>query len=119
MQKSTDYQRKKSKSNESAGSIHIFSYRLLNKKMDFLYPKLGKLEKTLKQSRIPIPFEVYVCSMVFFSIIAGVIGLAAGIVISFFIMKRPISGKLGDRPQGNWHIGFFQSLNSTMESAAR
>ena len=91
MQKSTDYQstKSKTKSKESAGTIHIFSYRLLNSKIDFLYPKLGKLEKTLKQSRIPIPFEVYVCSMVFFSIIAGIIGLAAGIVISIFIDIQP------------------------------
>ena len=90
MQKSADYQNTKRKTkSESAGSIHIYSYRLLNKKIDFLYPKLGRLEKTLKQSRIPIPFEVYVCSMVFFSIIAGVIGLAAGIIISLFIDIQP------------------------------
>jgi len=91
LQKSTDYQstKRKKKSDEAAGSIHIISYRLLNSRMDFLYPKLGRLEKTLKQSRIPIPFEVYVCSMVFFSLIAGVIGLSVGIVISLFIDIQP------------------------------
>jgi flagellar protein FlaJ len=56
-----------------------------------LYPKLGKLEKTLKQSRIPIPYEVYVCSMVFFSMIAGLIGLAVGIAISFLVNIQPIA----------------------------
>lgn len=91
MLKSTDYQstKRKRKSDEAAGSIHIISYRLLNRRVSFLYPKLGKLEKTLKQSRIPIPFEVYVCSMVFFSVIAGVIGLSAGIIISLFIDIQP------------------------------
>jgi flagellar protein FlaJ len=54
-----------------------------------LYPKLGKLEKTLKQSRIPIPFEVYVSSMVFFSFIAGLVGLSAGIAIAILVNIQP------------------------------
>jgi len=83
--------KKKTNSNESAGSIHILSYRLLNNRVQFLYPKLGKLEKTLKQSRIPIPYEVYVCSMVFFSLIAGLIGLAVGVAISFIVNIQPIA----------------------------
>jgi flagellar protein FlaJ len=82
---------KKKGSEESAGSIHILSYRLLNNRVQFLYPKLGKLEKTLKQSRIPIPYEVYVCSMVFFSMIAGLIGLAVGVAISFIVNIQPIA----------------------------
>jgi flagellar protein FlaJ len=56
-----------------------------------LYPKLGKLEKTLKQSRIPIPYEVYVCSMVFFSMIAGLIGLAVGIAIALIVNIQPLA----------------------------
>lgn len=93
MQKSnyTPQVKKKTSSEESAGSIHILSYRLLNNRIQFLYPKLGKLEKTLKQSRIPIPYEVYVCSMVFFSMIAGLIGLAVGIAISFIVNIQPIA----------------------------
>lgn len=92
MQKSTDYKitsRKKSESKESASSIHILSYRLLNNHVQFLYPRLDTLEKTLKQSRIPIPFEVYVCSMVFFSFFAGMIGLSIGIVISILVNIQP------------------------------
>ena len=83
--------KKKTGTDESAGSIHILSYRLLNNRIQFLYPKLGKLERTLKQSRIPIPYEVYVCSMVFFSVIAGLIGLAVGIAISFLVNIQPIA----------------------------
>ena len=89
MQKSD--QIKKASSKESAGSIHILSYRLLNNRIKFLYPKLGKLEKTLKQSRIPIPYEVYVCSMVFFSMIAGLIGLSVGITIALIVNIQPLA----------------------------
>ena len=93
MQKSTNYtnQRRKGGSKESAGSIHILSYQLLNNRVQFLYPRLGKLESTLKQSRIPIPYEVYVCSMVFFSLIAGLIGLSVGIAIAFLVNIQPIA----------------------------
>ena len=94
MQKSTDYpspMKKRARAEESASSIHILSYRLLNNHIKFLYPKLGKLEKTLKQSRIPIPFEVYVSSMVFFSFIAGLVGLSAGIAIAILVNIQPVA----------------------------
>lgn len=92
MQKSTDFKiakKKKSEAKETASSIHILSYRLLNNRVQFLYPRLHKLERALKQSRIPIPYEVYVCSMVFFSLIAGVIGMSVGIVISIIVNIQP------------------------------
>ena len=77
------------KKDVGSSSIHVFSYRLLNNHVKFLYPRLHKVEKILKQSRIPIPYEVYVCSMVFFSAIAGMIGLIAGIVISILVNIQP------------------------------
>lgn len=92
MQKSTDFRiakKKKAASKETANPIHILSYRLLNSRVQFLYPRLHKLERALKQSRIPIPYEVYVCSMVFFSLIAGVIGLSVGIIISIVVDIQP------------------------------
>ncbi len=95
MQKSFDYSinanKKKKVTDNSSGSLHVFSYRLLNKHITFLYPKLSKLEKTLKHAMMPIPFEVYVCSIVFSSIIAGVIGLVSGIVIALLINIQPIA----------------------------
>jgi flagellar protein FlaJ len=95
LQKSFDYSintnKKKKVTDNSAGSLHVLSYRLLNKHIQFLYPKLSKLEKTLKHAMMPIPFEVYVCSIVFFSIIAGVIGLASGIVIALVINIQPVA----------------------------
>jgi len=95
LQKSFDYSintgKKKKVTDNSSGSIHVFSYRLLNKHIQFLYPKLSKLEKTIKHARMPIPFEVYVCSVVFFSIIAGVLGLVSGIVIALVINIQPVA----------------------------
>jgi len=92
LQKSSEFKiakEKKSESKEAASSVHVLSYRLLNNHVQFLYPRLGKLERNLKQSRIPIPFEVYVCSIVFFSFIAGIIGLSIGIAIAILVNIQP------------------------------
>lgn len=74
---------------ESVGVIHVYSYKLLNDHVKFLYPKLGKLEKTIKQAMMPIPFEVYVSSMVFFSLIAGICGVVIGLITTQFINIQP------------------------------
>jgi len=95
LQKSFDYSintnKKNKKDKNLSGSINVLSYKLLNKHIQFLYPKLSKLEKTLKHAMVPIPFEVFVCSIVFFSIIAGVIGLVSGIVIALLINIQPVA----------------------------
>lgn len=82
---------KNKKNNDSVSTIHIFSYKLLNEHLRTIYPKLSTLEKNIKQSRTPIPFEVYVSSMVFFSIIAGISGMILGIIMSGFIHIQPAS----------------------------
>lgn len=74
---------------ESVGTIHVYSYKLLNDHVKFLYQKLSTLEKSIKQAMMPIPFEVYVTSMVFFSIIAGSCGAIIGFVASQFISIQP------------------------------
>ena len=76
---------------ESVGQVHVFSYKLLNEHVKFMHPKLRSLEKSIKQSMMPIPFEVYVSSMVFFSMIAGVCGIIMGIVAWQFINIQPAS----------------------------
>ena len=75
---------------ESVGAIHIYSYKLLNDHVKFLYPKLESLEKSIKQAMMPIPFEVYVTSMVFFSLIGGVCGVIMGVIVSQFINIQPV-----------------------------
>ncbi|MCH7605480.1 type II secretion system F family protein, partial [Patescibacteria group bacterium] len=83
-------QKKKIKE-ESVGQIHVFSYKLLNDHVKFLHPKLDSLERSIKQAMMPIPFEVYVSSMVFFSMIAGVCGIIMGLFASQFINIQPAS----------------------------
>ncbi len=82
---------KKKVKEESVGQIHVFSYKLLNEHVKFLHPKLGSLEKSIKQAMMPIPFEVYVSSMIFFSMIAGVCGIIMGLVAIQFINIQPAS----------------------------
>jgi len=72
----------KQKQEESVGVIHVYSYKLLNDHIKFLYPKLRSMEKSIKQAMMPIPFEVYVSSMVFFSLIAGICGVIIGLIAS-------------------------------------
>lgn len=74
---------------EATSTIHVLSYKILNEHVQFLYPKLTSLEKNLKQAMMPIPFDVYVCSMVLFSILAGIIGMSVGIAVSFFVNIQP------------------------------
>jgi len=76
---------------ESVGQVHVFSYKLLNEHVKFMHPKLSSLEKSIKQAMMPIPFEVYVSSMVFFSMIAGVCGAIMGVVALQFINIQPAS----------------------------
>jgi len=76
---------------DSVSALQIYSYKLLNERVQFLYPKLTGLEKTLKQAMMPIPFDVYVCGMVFFSLLAGIFGAAVGIAISIFMNVQPVA----------------------------
>ena len=80
---------KQKQQEESVGAIHVYSYKLLNDHIKFLYPKLEKLEKSIKQAMMPIPFEVYVSSMVFFSLIAGICGVILGLIATQFINIQP------------------------------
>jgi len=80
---------KKIQQRESVGKVHIFSYKILNDHLRTLYPKLHKLDHSIKQSMMPVPFEVYVCSMVFFSIIAGICGTIMGVVATQLINIQP------------------------------
>ncbi len=82
---------KKKMKEEKVGQIHIFSYKMLNEHIKFMYPKLSTLEKSIMQAMMPIPFEVYVSSMIFFSMIAGVCGIIMGLVSLQFINIQPAS----------------------------
>ena len=79
------------KSNDSVSGIHVFSYRLLNNHVHFLYPRLTSLEKNLKQAMVPIPFDVYVCSMVFLSFVAGIVGFVIGVSLALMLNIQPVA----------------------------
>jgi len=82
---------KKKIQEESVGQLHVYSYKLLNDHVKFLHPKLSSLDKSIKQAMMPIPFEVYVSSMVFFSMIAGVCGAVMGLIAVQFINIQPVA----------------------------
>lgn len=67
--KNTDAQK------HQVSQFQVHSYRLLNRHLDFLYPRLPKLRENIKQAMMPMPYEVFVASMVFASIIAAIVGL--------------------------------------------
>jgi flagellar protein FlaJ len=81
----------KAEKTDSVSSLQIFSYRLLNDRVQFLYPRLTTLEKTLKQGMMSVPFDVYVCGMVFFSLLAGIFGIGIGAAISIFMNVQPVA----------------------------
>ena len=87
----TKKNRNRAQKTDSVSSFQIFSYKLLNDRVQFLYPKLSGLEKTLKQAMMPIPFDVYVCSIVFSSLLAAIFGVAIGLGISIFMNVQPVA----------------------------
>jgi flagellar protein FlaJ len=81
--------KKKIRDREKVGPIHIYAYKTLNDRLDFLYPKFQPLEKAIKESMMPIPFEVYVCSMIFFSMLSAIGGAIVGIIVTIFVDVQP------------------------------
>jgi flagellar protein FlaJ len=63
---------------------------MLNRHIDFLYPKLPKLRESIKQAMMSVPFEVFVASMVSSSFIAAMIGGILAIVVSVILNIEPL-----------------------------
>ena len=82
--------KKKIRDTEKVGPIHIYAYKLLNERITFLHPKFKPLEKALKESMMPVPFEVYLASMVFFSIVSAIGGAVMGIMVALFVDVQPV-----------------------------
>lgn len=64
----------------SVTQLHIVSYRMFGEIARPLYPKLAQLKTTVTNSMLGVPFEVYVSTMFFVSIVAGVIGAILGFI---------------------------------------
>ena len=73
------------KEKEQASGIYAASYKLLGKRVKFLYPRLMAIETKLDKAMMPIPYEVYVSTMVMVGIIASVVCLVAATVLVGFI----------------------------------
>ena len=82
--------KKKIKDREKVGPIHIYAYKTLNERCKFLHPKFKPLEKAIKESMMPIPFEVYLASMVFFSMISAIGGAIVGIGVALMVNVQPV-----------------------------
>ena len=63
-------------------SIYVVGHRLFSKRFSFLFPRLYSINENLEKAMMPIPYQAYVCGMVFLSAIASVVGLAVGIGFS-------------------------------------
>jgi len=70
-------------------NFYEYSYKLLSKKISFLFPRLGGLQTKLFKSNMGIYYEAYVCGVMLASIIAGIIGVIAGIVVSILVTLEP------------------------------
>lgn len=78
-------------SKHEASKFQVFSYKVLNRHIYFLYPRLPKLREHIRQAMMPIPFEVFVASMVLSSFIAGICGAVATIVVSLIFNLEIVS----------------------------
>jgi len=76
---------KKRTKNKGTTTIYSLSYKLLSKRIGFLYPHFSELKLNLQHSGIPVIFEAYISTMVFLSWIAVAIGVGIGFVISLSI----------------------------------
>ena len=74
--------------------FQVYSYRLLNKHIYFLYPKLPKLKIGIREAMMPVPFEVFVASMILSSVIAGIVGFATTLTISMIFNIEPLVAAL-------------------------
>ena len=81
--------KKKSMKSQKVGAIHIYAYKILNEHVKFLHPKFRHVEKAIKESMMPIPYEVYVASMVLISLISAIVGGVVGIIISLLVDIEP------------------------------
>ncbi|CDI05730.1 membrane hypothetical protein [Candidatus Nitrosotenuis uzonensis] len=91
MLKSKQYE----KSHQPSG-FQVFSYRLLNRHIGFLYTRLTDLRDNIRQAMMPIPYEVYVASMVLSSMIAMITGIVVAVIaLSYFNVDTPVTLLLG------------------------
>jgi len=78
---------------EEISKIYTLGYKLLHRRVKSLFPKFAPLEEKLLKSGSPVPYEVYITGAVFMGLIAGIVGLAIGIVIALLVNINPAAFK--------------------------
>jgi len=86
---STVKRKKRVLESEKVGPAHIYAYKLLDEHVKFLHPKFRHVEKAIKESMMPIPYEVYVASMALFSLVSTIAGGIIGIIVTLLVEIEP------------------------------
>ncbi|MDH3276838.1 MAG: type II secretion system F family protein [Nitrosopumilus sp.] len=86
---STVKRKKRVLESEKVGPAHIYAYKLLDEHVKFLHPKFRHVEKAIKESMMPIPYEVYVASMALFSLVSTIAGGVIGIIVALLVDIEP------------------------------
>lgn len=80
---------------EGESKFYPLAYRLLAKRVKFLFPRFVNLESKLKQAGTPVHYEAYICGLVLMSLLAGTAGVIGGLIINFsFSFSPPELGML-------------------------
>ena len=69
--------------------FYLYSYKLLSKKVSFLFSRLSGLEEKVFKSGSGVYYEAYVCGLVLASLIAAIIGVIGGVVVSLLVALEP------------------------------
>jgi len=75
-------------------TLYSFSYRLMSKRVGFMYLRFSNLNSKLEQSMMLVPFEAYISTMAFLSMIGGFVGVVAGIIAMFLVNVEPAEFKI-------------------------
>lgn len=75
-------------------TLYSFSYRLMSKRVGFMYLRFTNLNSKLEQSMMLVPFEAYISTMAFLSMIGGFVGVIAGIITMFLVNVDPAEFKI-------------------------
>ena len=70
-------------------NFYAISYRLMAKRVKFLFPRLISLEPKIRQAGMPVHYEAYVCAIVLVSFVMGIVGLVAGAAVSLIVKLDP------------------------------
>ena len=84
----------KVKKEDEVSGIYAASYRLLENRVKFLYPRLMSLENKLDKAMMLVPYEPYVCSMVLVGIIVGIVSMVFAAAFVFIINIQQIELKI-------------------------